>query len=132
MLGFRVFSLRSVTAVMLLLALTSCWFVIPVAAQETDDCTQGKMDGERDAKGNPLWFLAGLGCGIFGTGAAYLIKPSPPAQMLMGKPANYVVCYTDAYQGKKRMQNTYYACAGWVGWIIILVASGGLDSSGSE
>jgi hypothetical protein len=100
---------------------------VPALAQVADECWQGKADGERDAKGNPLWILAGLGCGIFGAGAAYLAKPSPPTYALMGKSSQYVLCYTEAYQSKSRWKNTGYAFLGWATWIVIFLASGGLE-----
>lgn len=95
----------------------------PVLAQEgMGDYMQGKLDGERDARGSPLWFVAGLGCGIFGAGAAYLIKPNPPASGLIGKSAEYVMGYTEGYKNKGRDRNTMWACAGWLTWVIIYVA----------
>ena len=84
-----------------------------------DECWQGRADGERDAKGNPLWFVAGLACGIFGFGAAYLIEPSPPASALLGKSSGYALCYTEAYQDKSKGKNAMYAGIGWLVWIVI-------------
>jgi hypothetical protein len=110
----------------LVLVYAALFYVVPALAQ--DECMQGKMDGERDAKGNPLWFLAGLGCGIFGAGAAYIYNPDPPAQGLMGKSSEYVLCYTDAYKKKAKMKNTTYACVGWAVWIAIVVATGGFET----
>jgi hypothetical protein len=87
----------------------------------TDQCWQGRADGERDAKGNPAWFIAGLFCGVFGFGAAYLITPSPPASALLGKPSGYALCYTEAYQSKSKGKNAIYAGVGWLVWIVIYV-----------
>lgn len=100
----------------------------PSAPQGGDTCMQGKFDGTAAAKGNPLWFLAGAACGIFGTGAAYFIKPSPPVGSLMGRSSEYVLCYTDAYQNKARNGNTAWACGGWATFVVIYVAAGGLET----
>jgi hypothetical protein len=88
-------------------------------AQGTGDYLQGRTDGERDAKGNPLWVLAGLagtGCclliGCAGIGAAYLLPPSPPAHVLIGKSPEYVLGYTEGYQSKAKVENTMYAAIG--------------------
>lgn len=102
----------------------------PLLAQQTmNDYLQGKLDGERSARGNPLWFLAGAGCGIFGAGAAYFIKPSPPVHALMGKPTEYVLGYTEGYQNKARNQNTMYACGGWLAFVVIYAAAGGFETT---
>ena len=108
------------------IALTLAILIIatPLLAQQTmDDYVQGKLDGERDSKGNPLWILAGVGCGVFGVGAAYFIKPSPPAHALVGKASGYVMGYTEGYQKKSRNKNAGYACAGWAAWIIFYLAT---------
>ena len=100
-----------------------------LAQQQEGTFAQGKMDGERDAKGNALWVLAGAGCGIFGVGAAYFMKPSPPAQALVGKSADYVLGYTDGYQNKARNANAGYACGGWAAFIAIYAAAGGFSTT---
>jgi len=100
-----------------------------LAQQQEGTYAQGKMDGERDAKGNALWILAGAGCGIFGVGAAYFMKPSPPAQALVGKSIDYVLGYTEGYQTKARNANVGYACGGWAAFIAIYAATGGFSST---
>ncbi|MFC1475680.1 hypothetical protein ACFLQW_01605 [Candidatus Zixiibacteriota bacterium] len=101
----------------------------PVLAEgELTDYQQGKVDGERDARGNALWFLAGAACGICGAGAAYLIKPKPPAGALVGKSGDYVLGYTEGYQTKARNQNTMWACGGWLAFVLIFAAAGGYDN----
>jgi len=77
------------------------------------DFVQGKMDGERDAKGNILWIPGGC-CIFLGTTVvlAYLLKPDPPAQALMGKSSEYVLGYTDGYKDKARDKNATYAMIG--------------------
>ena len=102
---------RKVVCILMVMSLLA----VPVMAdQDMSEYMQGKIDGEMDAKGNPLWFFAGAGCGICGAGAAYLIKPKPPAANLVGKSGDYVLGYTEGYQNKARNQNTMWACGGWL------------------
>jgi hypothetical protein len=101
-------------------------------AQSGGDCMTAMMDGEREGRGNPLWILAGAGCGILGAGAAYLYKPTPPMYRLMGKPSQYVLCYTESYQKKARKANTAWACGGWLAFIVIYAAAGGFSTSSSD
>jgi hypothetical protein len=89
---------------------------------------EGKVAGEASAKGNPLWILAGVGCGLFGVLGALLVKPSPPTHALMGKSSDYVLGYTEGYQKKARNANTGYACAGWAAFTVVYVAAGGYNS----
>jgi hypothetical protein len=126
------------TAFFLLALFSATVLAAPVAAQQatpapaqpgSGNCMEGTADGERDAKGNPLWVLAGAGCGIFGAGAAYLYKPAPPVGKLMGKSSEYALCYTEKYQSKSRNQNTAWACGGWLAFIVVYIAAGGLDTS---
>jgi hypothetical protein len=92
-------------------------------SQQGGNFVQGKMDGARDARGNALWIIAGVGCGILGVGAAYLTKPSPPLDQLAGKSQEYVMGYTEGYQNKAKDINTGYACAGWGSWVLIYLAT---------
>lgn len=106
------------------LALTLVILIIatPLIAQQTvNDYLQGKADGERDgsAAANPLWIVAGLGCGILGVGAAYFITPSAPVERLVGKSPEYVAGYSEAYKNSARNRQTLYACAGWLSWVLI-------------
>jgi hypothetical protein len=110
-------------------------WILPVASiaqvQVQNDCWQGKADGGRDAKGNALWFLAGVGCGVFGAAAAYLYSPTPPMTSLMNKSSEYVACYTDEYQKKSKIKNTAYACAGWAAFVVVYAAAGGFETDDS-
>lgn len=108
-------------------------FTTPLLAfQTTSEFARGKAEGQQAAKGNPLWILAGAGCGIFGVGAAYFTKPSPPAQALVGKSPEYVLGYTEGYQNKARTTNAGYACAGWAAFIAIYAAAGGFSTDTSS
>lgn len=104
---------------------------------------QGRLDGERDAKGNPAWILAGLAgtglclcIGCAGVGLAYSTPPSPSPGVLMGKSSEYVMGYTEGYKSKARLENTKYAAAGCCMAaainLIINVATGQLDRLLSE
>jgi hypothetical protein len=74
--------------------------------------SQGKIDGERSAKGNIMWVPGGAVFTFLAIGYAYLSKPSPPTHALVGKSAEYVLGFTDGYQNKSRTLNTRYACLG--------------------
>lgn len=106
----------------LLLILALTLVLTPLLAQGSDDYAQGKIAGEADGKGNALWFIAGLGCGILGFGAALLITPEPPTQALVGKSSNYVLGYNEGYKKKAKGQNALYAGIGWAAWIVIYLA----------
>ncbi|MCK5599807.1 hypothetical protein KAI78_09305 [bacterium] len=59
-----------------------------------------------------MWWGAGCLFGILGVGAAYLIEPSPPATMLMGKDANYAAIFTENYKNTGKSIQTKYALYG--------------------
>lgn len=102
---------------------------VPLMAQQAQsEYLQGRLEGEAAAKGSPLWFLAGLGCGVFGAGAAYFFKPKPPTHALIGKSAEYVLGYQEGYGDKARKTNTGYACAGWVAFVAAYAAAGGFSA----
>ena len=116
---------RSMKVATVFLAFLVC--ATPILAQQAPDQAseyfQGKLDGEREASGSGIWFLAGLGCGVFGLGAAYLSQPAPPAINLVGKSQPYAMGYTDGYRNSARNQNTTYAAIGWAVWLAILVGA---------
>ena len=57
----------------------------------TGTYTEGRIDGGADAKGNPLWIIGGVGCGIFGLGAALIISPDIPSEAFIGKSSEYAL-----------------------------------------
>jgi len=84
----------------------------------SSDYIRGKMDGERDAKGNGIWFVAGLpgvccyGIGLGGNLCSFLLPPSPPEGFLIGKSGEYILGYTEGYQSKGRLKNAKHATLG--------------------
>lgn len=81
---------------------------------ESDDYLAGKLQGEMDAQGKPIWVLAGLCIGICGVGLAALIPPSPPATAFIGKSGSYIQGYAEGYKSKGRWKNVGMASVGCV------------------
>jgi len=81
-------------------------------AQE-NDFFKGLFDGEKDAKGNGVWLLAGAGLGIFGILAAYIYKPNPPSYRFKGRKPDYVWGYKEGYQNTSRDKNVAWASGGF-------------------
>ena len=82
-------------------------------AQQNTVILGAKSDAEFDAEediNTSLWLAAGgilgvagnLPLGIVAMGGAYLYQPIPPVERLLGKPADYVSIYTDAYRARAR------------------------------
>ena len=82
-------------------------------AQQNTVILVAKSDAEFDAEediNTTLWLAAGgilgvagnLPLGIVAMGGAYLYQPIPPVERLLGKPADYVSIYTDAYKARAR------------------------------
>jgi hypothetical protein len=82
------------------LCLATALLAAPAAAIAQDAGT-ARTDGQCDAKADTkssLWFGAGCLGGLIAVGAAYMIKPNPPATRLLGKSAEYTAVYVDEYQ----------------------------------
>jgi hypothetical protein len=87
---------------------------VPVFAFAQDSetaCAQAKADAKRDSQ---WWLWTGAGCliNIIGVGLAYLLKPAPPPERLLGKPSDYVTAYTDCYVKEARKDRAGKA---WIG-----------------
>ena len=80
--------------------------------QGTGTFSEGKLDGERAAKGNVLWVPGGAVFTFLAIGYAYFSTPSPPTYALVGKSAEYVIGFTEGYQSRTRTVNARYACIG--------------------
>ena len=82
-------------------------------AQQNTIILAAKSDAEFDAEeviNTTLWLATGgilgvvgnLPLGIVAMGGAYIYQPIPSAERLLGKPADYVSIYTDAYKARAR------------------------------
>ena len=86
---------------------------MPCFAQQNTIIFPAKADAEFDAEediNTTLWLAAGgilgvvgnLPLGVVAMGGAYVYQPIPSAERLLGKPADYVSIYTDAYKARAR------------------------------
>ena len=90
---------------------------------------QGEIDGKKNAKGNPLWLLPGIGCCIFGVGAAAISVPNPRPEYLSGKSSDYIQGFTDGYKSSTRKRNLIYASIGAVITTVYILSTGETSSS---
>ena len=101
---------------------------IPVRcfAQQRTVTLDAKSDAEFDAEedvNTTLWLAAGGLLGVVGNlplgaaaiGGAYLYQPVPPAERLLGKPADYVSLYTVTYKAAIRNLQLNAAVKGALG-----------------
>ena len=88
-------------------------FLMNCFAQQNRVVLNAKSDAEFDAEediNTTVWLAAGgilgvvgnLPLGLVAVGGAYVYQPIPPAERLLGKPADYVSIYTDAYKARAR------------------------------
>ncbi|MYC77598.1 hypothetical protein F4X10_17690 [Candidatus Poribacteria bacterium] len=86
---------------------------MPCFAQQNTIILAAKSDAEFDAEediNTTVWLAAGgllgvvgnLPLGLVAVGGAYVYQPIPPVERLLGKPADYVSIYTDAYKARAR------------------------------
>lgn len=106
-------------------------------AQRNTVALDAKTDAEYDAEDDvntTLWLAAG---GILGTagscllgtiaiGGAYVYQPVPPAERLLGKSAEYVSFYTDAYKARIRRLQLIAATKGAAGGTAVFFLLGTL------
>ena len=107
-------------------------------AQQNSVALAAKTDAEYDAEDDvntALWLVAG---GILGTagscllgsvamGGAYIYQPVPPAERLLGKSAEYVNFYTDAYRARIRRLQSVAALKGAAGGSAVFFLLGMLN-----
>ena len=107
-------------------------------AQQNSVALEAKTDAEYDAEDDvntALWLVAG---GILGTagscllgsvamGGAYIYQPVPPAERLLGKSAEYVNFYTDAYRARIRRLQSVAALKGAAGGSAVFFLLGMLN-----
>lgn len=63
-----------------------------------DPCEYARSVGAENTSGC-LWFSVGCILPVVGVIGAYLIRPDPPATLLVGKGADYIAVYADCYEG---------------------------------
>lgn len=96
-----------------LMAMLSFNFPMTAIAQQDTTFTEAKTAAEYDAEDDvntSVWLAAAGILGVVGNlplgavavGGAYVYQPVPPAERLLGKSAEYVTIYTDAYKAKSR------------------------------
>lgn len=100
--------------VLLIIAVFMVFLPVISVAQVPDDeaCMQAKKDAETDVN-KTMWFAGGCLIGVLGVGAAYVIKPNPPASKLLGKSPEYVASYSDCYREKAssiQTSSSMYGC----------------------
>ena len=107
-------------------------------AQQDSVALKAKVDAEYDAEDDvntALWLVAG---GILGTagscllgtiaiGGAYVYQPVPSAERLLGKSAEYVNFYTDAYKARIRRLQLVAATKGAAGGTAVFFLLGTLN-----
>ena len=86
------------------------------------DYYEGLMDGQKDAKGNPVWILGGIF--LIGNLMISSYKATPPPEALIGKPPNYVRGYTEAYQIHCERSNRMFLYCGNIVPVSILIYIG--------
>ena len=107
-------------------------------AQQDSVALQAKADAEYDAEDDvntTLWLSAGGVLGVAGTcllgtvavGGAYVYQPVPPTDRLLGKSAEYVNFYTDAYKARMRRLQLVAATKGALGGSAVFFLLGTLN-----
>ena len=107
-------------------------------AQRNTVALEAKTDAEYDAEDDvntALWLAAGGVLGIAGNcllgslaiGGAYVYQPVPPTERLLGKSAEYVSFYTDAYKARMRRLQLVAAAKGAAGGAAVFFLLGTLN-----
>ena len=100
--------------VLLIVAIFMAFLPVISVAQVLDSeaCAQAKADAEMEVN-KTMWFAGGCLIGILAVGAAYLVKPNPPASKLVGKSPEYIASYSDCYKEKAssiQTSSSMYGC----------------------
>ncbi len=110
----------------ILMSILSFSFPLQAIAQQDTTFVDAKTAAEYDAEDDvntAIWLAAGGVLGVVGNlplgavaiGGAYVYQPVPPAERLLGKSAEYVTVYTDAYKAKSRSLRLIAAGKGALG-----------------
>jgi hypothetical protein len=111
-------------------AIVLCLIAAPLAAQEESESAEaaqaetnqaqadrdraaGYLDGELAASGKGVWLLSGLFLGPIGLVLPWVVSPKVPGGNLIGKSAEYVESFTQAYKVKARKRNFLYSLGGF-------------------
>ncbi len=91
-------------------------FLHPIVAQEQTSEVQSateeaRKDVEQDVS-KLTWGISGFFCSVCSVAYAYINKPPVPASRFVGKSAEYVTFYTDAYHREVRKQRVQAAAIG--------------------
>ena len=101
-------------------------FPLQAIAQQNTTALDAKTAAEYDAEDDvnaSVWLAAGGVLGVVGNlplgavaiGGAYLYQPVPSAERLLGKSAEYITIYTEAYKAKARNLRLIAAAKGALG-----------------
>lgn len=112
-------------------------FPLQAIAQQRATTLDAKSAAEYDAEDDlnaSVWLAAGgiLGAagscllGAVAVGGAYVYQPVPPAERLLGKSAEYVTVYTDAYKARYRNLQVIAAVKGALGGAAVFFLLGTL------
>lgn len=110
----------------ILMSILGFSFPLQAIAQQRTTVIDAKTAAEYDAEDDvntAIWLAAGGVLGVVGNlplgavaiGGAYVYQPVPPAERLLGKSAEYVTVYTDAYKAKSRSLRLIAAGKGALG-----------------
>lgn len=91
-----------------------------VLDQSSSIITIAEMDAAQDVNGG-TWFIVGCLLGLVGWLIAYVVQPNPPATRLIGKSADYVAVYTDAYRAAAKKLQSKKALTGCVVGTLVTV-----------
>ncbi len=79
-------------------------------------------DAKRDVEAHinkPMWFAIGCLIPVFGLLGPYMYRPAVPTGRTIGKPAEYVAFYSDAYKSEMEKLQFQYALTGCVTGVAI-------------
>ncbi len=113
-------------ALVVLMSMLIFNFPLQAIAQQRTTVIDAKAAAEYDAEDDvntAVWLAAGGVLGVVGNlalgavaiGGAYVYQPVPSAERLLGKSAEYVTIYTDAYKAKSRNLRLIAAAKGALG-----------------
>ncbi len=112
--------------VLMLMSILGSNFALQATAQQNATFVDAKTAAEYDAEDDvntAVWIAAGGVLGVIGAlplgaaaiGGAYVYQPVPRVERLLGKSAEYVTVYTEAYKTKSRNLRLVAAVKGSLG-----------------